>query len=233
MNNQTMIINLNPLNSSPLNSIKKSKYLNTILGLALLTLIVTLFNARLVYAAGTADDPQALVKETTIKMFARLKAEKQQLDKNPDLIYGMVSEVVLPHFDFITMSKWVLGKNWRTASRAQKIGFIKAFRELMVRTYSVALLEYTEAVIKYKPLRDDVTKGDVTVRTQAETGKGSPVAINYSLHKKKKGWKVYDISVEGVSLISNYRTTFATEVKQKGLDALIARLQKHNKKKEA
>jgi len=190
-------------------------------------------NATSAYAVGSTDDPQALVKVTTEKMFAKLKAEKQKLDKNPALVYGLVSDIVLPHFDFISMSKWVLGKNWRSASRAQKIGFIKAFRELMVRTYSVALLEYTDSKITYKPLRDDVSKGNVTVKTQVETGKGEPVAINYSLHKKKKGWKVYDVSVEGVSLIANYRTTFASEVKQKGLDALIARLQKHNKKKEA
>ena len=209
------------------------KRINKILSVTLFAFAFTLLNIMPAHADGSMQDPQALVKDTTVKMFAKLKTEKQNLDKNPDLIYGMVSEIVLPHFDFITMSKWVLGKNWRNASRAQKIGFIKAFRELMVRTYSVALLEYTDTEIKYKPLRDDISKGDVTVRTQAETGKGAPVTINYSLHKKKKGWKVYDISVEGVSLISNYRTTFATEVKQDGLDALISRLQKHNKKKEA
>jgi len=192
--------------------------------------IIFLFFVNNVMAVEMLDDPQALIKVTTKKMFAKLKAEKQNLDKNPDLVYGMVSSIVLPHFDFITMSKWVLGKNWRSASRAQKIGFIKAFRELMVRTYSVALLEYTDSKINYKPLRDDVGKGDVTVKTQVETDKGTPVSINYSLHKKKKGWKVYDISVEGVSLIANYRTTFASEIKQKGLDSLIARLQKHNKK---
>ena len=201
---------------------------------AIFFMLTILFaTSSLSHAVESTDDPQALVKITTEKMFAKLKAEKQNLDKNPELVYDLVSDIVLPHFDFITMSKWVLGKNWRTASRAQKIGFIKAFRELMVRTYSVALLEYTDSKIKYKPLRDDVSKGDVTVRTQVQTDKGEPVAINYSLHKKKKGWKVYDIAVEGVSLIANYRTSFATEVKQKGLDALIARLQKHNKKKEA
>ncbi|VAW96830.1 Uncharacterized ABC transporter, auxiliary component YrbC [hydrothermal vent metagenome] len=210
-----------------LNSV--SKYSVAFMGLVAFIIV----SAAPVYAVGSADEPQALVKSTTEKMFAKLKAEKQNLDKNPQLVYGLVSDIVLPHFDFITMSKWVLGKNWRSASRAQKIGFIKAFRELMVRTYSVALLEYTDSKIKYKPLRDDVSKGDVTVKTQVEMESGSPVAINYSLHKKKKGWKVYDISVEGVSLIANYRTTFASEVKQKGLDALIARLQKHNKKKEA
>ena len=196
------------------------------------TVSISLFCGNFTSAADSVDDPQVLVKNTTVKMFAKLKAEKQNLDKNPELIFGMVSEIVLPHFDFIAMSKWVLGKNWNAASRAQKIGFIKAFRELMVRTYSVALLEYTENEIKYKPLRDDISKGDVTVRTQTTTAKGDPVTINYSLHKKKNGWKVYDIAVEGVSLIATYKTSFGTEIKQQGIDALIARLQKHNTKKE-
>lgn len=213
--------------------ISMHKRIQLISSVILLALVVTFINALPAYAEDLEQDPLALVKDTTVKMFAKLKAEKKNLDKNPELIYGMVSEIVLPHFDFITMSKWVLGKNWRTASRTQKINFIKAFRELMVRTYSVALLEYTDTEIKYQPLRDDLSKGDVTIRTQAITGKGDPVSINYSLHKKKNGWKVYDIAVEGVSLISNYRTTFATEVKQDGLDALISRLQKHNKKSEA
>jgi len=182
-------------------------------------------------ALSMENDPQALVKNTTVKMFDALKEDKENFDKNPELIYGLVSKIVLPHFDFISMSKWVLGKHWNSSTRAQKIGFIKAFRELMVRTYSIALFEYINSEITYKALRDDVSSGDVTVRTQVTTAKGDPVDVNYSLHKKKKGWKVYDIAVEGVSLIANNKTSFATEIKQKGLDALIARLQKHNKGK--
>ncbi len=174
------------------------------------------------------DDPQQLVVDTTDKMLAKLKEQKPALDKNPELVYGMVSDIVLPHFDFIRMSQWVLGKNWRKADKEQKIRFIKAFRELMVRTYAVALLEYTNQKITYIPLRDDVSKGDVTVRTAVIQPDGKKIAIHYSLHKRPKGWKVYDISVEGVSLIANYRTSFATDVKKIGLDALITRLEKHN-----
>jgi len=188
------------------------------------------FNAPAVYAN---EDPQALVKNTTVKMFSSLKKEKANIDKNPDLIYGLVSKIVLPHFDFISMSKWVLGKNWNAASRAQKIGFIKAYRELMVRTYSIALLEYVDSKISYKPLRDDISKGDVTVKTQVQAPDGKFVSVNYSLHKKKKGWKVYDIAVEGVSLIASNKTSYASEIRASGLDALIARLQKHNKGKES
>ncbi len=210
----------------------KAKYSTAlIVGFTFFVAALVLVHSTPVYAVGSVEEPQALIKNTTIKMFAKLKAEKKALDKDPELIYGMVSSIVLPHFDFISMSKWVLGRNWRTASRAQKIGFIKAFRELLVRTYSVALLEYTDNKIRYKPFRGDLAQNDVAVKTQVEAGSGGPVDINYRLHKGKRGWKVYDISVEGVSLIANYRTSFASEVRQKGLDALITRLQKHNNKK--
>jgi len=183
-------------------------------------------------SVSASDDPQQLVVDTTDKRLAKLKEKKSELDKNPALVYGMVRNIVLPHFDFIRMSRWSLGKNWRKADKKQKIRFIKAFRELMIRTYAVALLEYTNQKISYLPLRDDVSKGDVTVRTAIIQPDGKKVAIHYSLYNRpNKGWKVYDISVEGISLISNYRTSFAMDVKKIGLDALIERLEKHNVKK--
>ena len=175
--------------------------------------------------------PQELVKQTTEEMFSALKENREKINKNQDVIYDLVGKIVLPHFDFISMSKWVLGKYWNTSTRSQKIAFIKAYRELMVRTYSIALLEYVDSKITYKPLREEESSGDVTVRSQVKSSKGELVAANYSLHKKKKGWKVYDIAVEGVSLIANNKTSFASEIKAQGLDALITRLQKHNKEK--
>ena len=196
-----------------------------------LSALFVLFFSVFSVSAQASDDPQQLVVDTTDKMLAKLKQEKSALDKEPELVYDMVSKIVLPHFDFIRMSKWVLGKNWRKADKEQKIRFIKAFRELMVRTYAVALLEYTDQKITYIPLRDDVSKGDVTVRTTVLQPDGKKIAIHYSLHKRPKGWKVYDVSVEGVSLIANYRTSFATDVRKIGIDALIARLEKHNVKK--
>ena len=173
-------------------------------------------------------DPQKLVQDTTEQMLSTLKAKQQELKKDNSLIYDMVNEIVVPHFDFISMSKWVLGKNWRVADKDQKLRFAVAFRTLMVRTYAVALLEYTEQEIRFLPLRDDVSKGDVTVKTEViEKGK-APIAIQYSLHQRGDSWKVYDIAVDGVSLIANYRTSFASDIKQSGLDALIERLEKHN-----
>lgn len=176
------------------------------------------------------DGPQELVQKTTERMLAKLKQESAALKKDPRLIYGMVSDIVLPNFDFVKMARWALGKNWRKASKPQKKAFVKAFRTLMVRTYAVALLEYTDQKIKFLPLRDDPASKDVTVHTEIKQTSSRPVSINYSLHLKKKGWKVYDLSVDGVSLVTNYRTSFGTEIRRTSLDALIARLEKHNKK---
>ena len=195
---------------------------------------VVLLLVLLTLAFGSQADvgPQELVKQTTEKMLAALKSERETLKKDPDQIYALVNDIVLPHFDFVRMSKWVLAKHWRNASKAQKLRFIRAFRTLMVRTYATALLDYTDQEIKYLPLRDDIGGGDVRVRTDVSQKTGQPVSINYSLHLRKKGWKVYDVAVDGISLVANYRTSFNTEIKQKGLDELIVRLETHNARAE-
>lgn len=175
--------------------------------------------------------PDVLVKDTTNKMLAALTENKEELKQNPDLVYDLVGEIVLPHFDFIRMSRWVLGKNWNHASKPQKLRFIRAFRTLMVRTYAVALLEYTGQEINFLPFRGELNEKGVTINTEVIQPAGKPaIAINYKLYLKKANWKVYDIAVDGISLVSNYRTSFASEVKQDGLDSLISRLEKHNKK---
>ncbi|MHA1567913.1 MAG: MlaC/ttg2D family ABC transporter substrate-binding protein [Alphaproteobacteria bacterium] len=179
--------------------------------------------------AEPVDDPQRLVQQVSEQVLARLKAERAVLEQHPDRIYALIEEQVLPHFDFIRMSAWVLGKYWRRASKEQKLRFIRAFRTLLVRTYGVALLEYTDQKIRFLPLRDDPANGNVTVRSEVIQPGGERVAINYRLHRRNGIWKVYDISVDGVSLVANYRTSFASEIKQKGLDALIERLERHNK----
>jgi len=191
--------------------------------------LLCLFASTSVYAE---IGPQQLVEQTTDKMLTKLKQEREALKKEPDLIYGMVSEIVLPHFDFVAMSRWVLAKHWRRASKEQKLSFVKAFRTLMVRTYAVALLEYTDQKIHFLPLRDDPAKGDVTVRSEVKQTSKPSIIIRYNLHLKKQGWKVYDLSVDGVSLVANYRTSFATEITSTSLDALIARLEKHNTRAE-
>ena len=172
-----------------------------------------------------AIGPQELVQQTTVQTLSRLQSEQAALQQNPEGIYDLVKEIISPHFDFIRISAWVLGKHWRTASKEQKLRFVRAFRTLLVRTYGVALLDYSDQEIRYLPLRDDPANGDVTVRSEVIQPNGGTVSLNFRLYKRNEAWKVYDISVDGISLVTNFRTSFATEIKQAGLDSLIQRLE--------
>jgi phospholipid transport system substrate-binding protein len=176
-------------------------------------------------AGQAATGPLELVRQTTEQTLSRLQSERAALQQDPGGIYDLVKEIISPHFDFIRISAWVLGKHWRTASKEQKLRFVRAFRTLLVRTYGVALLDYSDQEIRYLPLRDDPVNGDVTVRTEVIQPNGETVALNFRLYMRNKTWKVYDISVDGISLVTNFRTSFATEIKQSGLDNLIQRLE--------
>lgn len=171
-------------------------------------------------------DPQQLVIDTSAQVMARLQAGGEVLRDNPEGIYALLDDIVLPHFDFVSISRWVLGKHWRTASREQKKRFVRAFRTLLVRTYGIALLEYSDLEFTYLPLRDDPAGGEVTVRTLVRQPGKAAVAIHYDLHRRSSGWKVYDVTVEGVSLVANFRTSFAAEIRDAGLEQLVARVEK-------
>lgn len=174
-------------------------------------------------------EPQQLVIDTTERMLAALEAHGPQLEQQPELIYELVGEIVLPHFDFVRMSAWVLGKYWPRASLEQKRRFVPAFRQLLVRSYATALLEYQGQTIEYLPLRDDPASGEVTVRSRIVQPGKPPIGLYYYLWQHDGRWQVYDISIDGISLVANYRTSFASEIKTKGLEALITRLEQHNR----
>lgn len=181
-----------------------------------------------VIPAQAVQAPDVLIKNTTEEMLAALEKHSKELKQDPTVIYGLVSNIVLPHFDFIRMSRSVLAQSWRKASFKQKLAFVRAFRTLMVRTYAVALLGYTNQKIHVLPAKLRAGEKSATVRMEVLQQGKPPAIINYRLYLKKQGWKVYDVATDGISLITNYRTSFASEIKQQGLDALIVRLQKHN-----
>lgn len=174
--------------------------------------------------------PRDMVIDTSQKMIAALKKDKGLLKQNPQRIYDLVSEIVLPHFDFTTMSKWVLGKNWRTLSPEQQQRFTTEFRTLLVRTYAVSLAEYQDQKLNYLPLQAASGADDVTVRTEVLRGGGPAIPINYSMHNTANGWKVYDVIIDGVSLVVNYRTSFATQIREGGVDKLIEQLAARNQR---
>jgi len=162
-------------------------------------------------------------------VLARLKADSERLKADSDLIYPLVEDLVLPHFDFSRMSIWVLGKNWRLADAAQQQQFTNEFRTLLVRTYAKALLEYTDQSMSYLPMHAEEGADKVTVKTEILQNGGPTIPLHYSMYLNKEGaWKVYDIKVDGVSLVSNYRSSFATEVRNGGIPKLLDKLVQMN-----
>lgn len=181
--------------------------------------------------AENMPEPQALVKASTDKMMQSLKDNKRQLKADPDLIYGLVTEVLMPHFDFSKMAKLALGKNWRGLSEAQQSRFTDEFRLLLIRTYSTAMLEYSDEEIRFLPFRDDVKTKKVQVDMEIVQPRGPAIPMSLSLYENKNAeWKVYDVKIDGISLVTNYRSTFATEIRNDGINKLIERLASKNEK---
>lgn len=199
--------------------------------IALVATMMLLLSSPVLQAAVEA---QQLVMDTSTRVLERLREDQQNLKANPDLIYPLVEDLVLPHFDFERMSVWVLGKNWRKADAQQQRQFVDAFRTLLVRTYARALLEYTDQQINFLPFHAEEDAKRVTVRTEIAQPGGVNIPINYSMFQNQEGkWKVYDISVDGVSLVTNYRTSFASEIRQGGIEKLLQRLAEMNAEKGA
>jgi phospholipid transport system substrate-binding protein len=171
-----------------------------------------------------------LVEETSERMLDALRKNRAVLQKDPRQIYGLVNAIVLPHFDFTVMSRWVLGKYWREATADQRSRFIEEFRTLLVRTYSQALLEYSNETIEFLPMPQLAPNAtDVTVRSEFHPKTGAPIPVNYSLHLIKDAWKIYDVTVDGVSLVTNYRSTFAEQIRTDGIESMINNLAERNR----
>lgn len=175
-------------------------------------------------AGAEAVAPDVLVKNTANEVLEIVKKDKDIQAGDQKRIFALAEEKILPHFDFERMSRIVLGKHWRSATKEQQDAFVKEFRSLITHTYSSALSKYRNQTIEYKPLRSQPGDTDVTVKTQILQPGGQPVPVDYSLERDGDGWKVYDVTIEGVSLVTNYRGQFSNEVRQGGVDGLIRKL---------
>ena len=189
------------------------------------------FLVMLVFAApaSSGQSPLELVRDTSTQMLNTLKEEKSY-SQNPARLHEMIAENVMPHFDFERMAQWTLGKYWRNANMQQREEFVNEFRALLVRRYGRALVDYADAEIIYLPFRMKDGESQVKVYTELSRPHEKPVKITYSLHSTANGWKVYDVAIEGVSLVTNYRTSFMSTVRQDGLNRLINLLAANNKK---
>lgn len=173
--------------------------------------------------------PDVMVKGITVDVLDIIKKDKDIQAGNPKRIAEVVETRILPHFDFARMTQIAVAVNWRKATPGQKKALTEEFKTLLVRTYSNALTLYRDQSVDFKPLHMKAGDTDVTVRSEIRQKSAQPVTLDYDMEKTASGWKVYDVKVGGVSLITNYREDFAAQVRESGIDGLIKALASKNR----
>ncbi|MBW7901595.1 MAG: ABC transporter substrate-binding protein [Rhodocyclaceae bacterium] len=184
-------------------------------------------------AAASQEAPDALVKRVTDDVLTIVRADKDIQSGNSGKAIALVEAKVLPHFNFDRMTALAVGRDWRQASPEQKKRLAEEFKTLLVRTYSNALTSYRNQTVVYKPLRMKAGDTDVLVRTEIRQPGQQAVQLDYGLELQNSDWKVYDVVVAGISLVTNYRESFAQEIRSSGIDGLIASIAAKNKQIEA
>lgn len=183
-------------------------------------------------AARAADAaPDTLVRDTSNEVLEIIKKDKDIQSGDRQKILGLVEAKILPHFDFVRITRLAVGKNWRAATPEQQQALVKEFRTLLVRTYSTALGAYRDQTFEVKPA--DVKGDDAAVKVQINQPGGQPIMLDYSMGKTQQGWKVYDVMVSGISLVTSYRSSFNEEINRTGIDGLIKTLMEKNRKLES
>ena len=189
--------------------------------------IFALMLAPLVAAAQEA--PDALVKRTTDEVLAIIKADKDLQSGNISKVVQLAEQKVLPHFDFERMTRLAVGRNWNQATPEQKQALTKEFRTMLVRTYSSSLSQYRNQTIEVKPAKVAAGDKEATVRTAVIQQGGPPIPIDYAMEKADSGWKVYDVVIDGASLVTTYRGSFNEQVQRGGIDGLLKTLAERNR----
>lgn len=174
--------------------------------------------------AESLESPSDMLKRTSDDVIKVLKDKRVMLEKEPDMVYQIVDQYILPHLDDVTMAKLALGKNWRKADNEQKIAFVDEFRLLLVRTYSKSLQEFSDQQINFFPVDIAENEDKVVVKSEVLQSGGPTVPVSYRMRIKDNSWKVYDINIDGVSLVTSYRGTFAQEIRKSGMDGLLKML---------
>lgn len=172
--------------------------------------------------------PDVLIKTTADEVVAIVKQDKDIQAGNQKKILALVDAKVLPHFDFARMTQLSVGKSWRSATPVQKQALVTEYRNMLVRTYTKAFTVYRDQTIEVKPFKMASDATEVTVKTNIIKPGAQPIPVNYEMAKAADGWKVFDLTIEGVSLVTSYRGTFNSEIQEKGIDGLIKTLSDKN-----
>lgn len=174
--------------------------------------------------------PDALAKQVTNEVIRIVKIDRDLQNGNGQKIYDLVEVKVLPHFDFAHMAKLAVARNWSKATPEQQARLVEEFRALLVRTYAASISSVVDYQIEFKPLRMSPGETDVMVNTVVSKSGSPPIPIDYRMEKGEKGWKVYDVLVDNVSLVTVYRNSFNSEVRKGGIDGLIQTLARRNQR---
>jgi phospholipid transport system substrate-binding protein len=184
-------------------------------------------------AAPATLGPTELIQQSAQKMLDELNTNRADYRKNPAKVRALVDEVLLPHFDTEYAARLVLGKHWKTAQPEQRKRFVKAFYDSLLDNYGSALVEFTGDRMRILPSKVAPDAVQATVRTEVKRDNGTRVPVNYRLRKTPDGWKAWDVSIEGISYVKSFREDFGAEIDQKGLDAVIRRLESGDRPRRA
>lgn len=196
-------------------------------------LITFLFAGFLAASACAQETPDVLIQQVTEDVLDIIRKDKDIQSGNTQKVIDLVDKKVLPHFNFQRMTALAVGKDWKKATPPQQQQLTQEFKTLLVRTYSNALTGYKNQKVVYKPFKMNAGESDVLVRTEVLQPGSKPVQLDYSLEKIEAAWKVYDVTIAGISLVTNYRDQFGQEVRNGGIDGLIATLVNKNKSLES
>lgn len=180
--------------------------------------------------AESIESPAVFLERTSNQVLKILREDQELLKQDPKRVYKIIDDYILPHLDEVTMAKLALGKNWNNATKEQKREFVTEFKDLLVRTYSTSLVEYRDQQINYFPVKlaDDTVK--TSVKAEVIQPGGPPIPMAYRVRIKNNAWKVYDIKIDGISLVTSYRGTFTQEVRKSGIDGLLKYMRDKNSK---
>jgi phospholipid transport system substrate-binding protein len=191
-----------------------------------------LLGLALAVPAAAQKAPDDLVRGVADDVLKIMRQDKELRKGSQSRMAELIEEKIAPHFDFERMTRLAVGKNWRQATPDQQRSLVQEFRNLLVRSYSAAYSAYKEITVDVRPVKVQPSDDDVQVRTQIKLpGDAPPVSVDYSMYKSPASWKVYDVAVDGVSLVTTYRSTFSDQIRQNGIDGLVKSLQDMNTQK--
>lgn len=180
--------------------------------------------------AEAIESPSVFLERTSSQVIKILRDDQELLQKEPERVYKIIDDYILPHLDDVTMAKLAMGKNWRKATKQQKQEFVGEFKDLLVRTYSKSLIEFKDQEINYFPVKLAKDAHKASVKAEVIQPGGPSIPMAYRVRIKNNSWKVYDIKIDGISLVTSYRGTFTQEIRKSGIDGLLKYLRDKNSK---